>query len=538
MPRFLFVCVILLAVLGLVSCSRLQGVSEEIVEAKGTEFRGLSKSRIVSVTDQPYVGARPVTISKNTEFSSGIFARHIILNRQGSLADLCATVSRLTGLPITIDAAVRSAGSGSASGKTAPQESELDAQLAAALGIDGTAAEQETPPEKPREAPQSRLRGGVRIVYEGTVKGLLDTIGARFGLAWEFDSNEGAVVFATTAVRTFTVWATPGQVTYDSNITNASSDSNSGGNSAGGGVSSSETSRQTTQTNTTSLSFDLWKDTEEAVKKLAPTGSVMVNQAAGTITVRDTVTNLNRVEKYIDQLNENLSKQVALSIKVWALELSDTTDIGVSLSMFFESPDVKVFAGSSPISFESQGGDLSAAIVDGKLRDSTALLKALRRVGRATQVTSGGGVIMNNHPMPVQSIKREAYLASASLTTTDTGETATLTPGEITTGFSMTVIPHIREGRRVVLEYAVDLSSKDDLVDFTSGNVTVQQPKTSARSFKNHMTIKMGQTLVLAGFEQEVDAKDTSGGFLGVGRSQGYKKSLIVITISTESGDV
>jgi type IVB pilus formation R64 PilN family outer membrane protein len=178
------------------------------------------------------------------------------------------------------------------------------------------------------------------------------------------------------------------------------------------------------------------------------------------------------------------------------------------------------------------------AIVDGKLKESTALLKALRSVGQATQVTSGSAVVMSNQPVPVQAIRREAYLAGSSTTTTQYGEEKQLTPGEITTGFAMTVIPHIMEGRRVVLQYTINLSNLDDLVEFSSGDATIQLPKVSSRSFSQRMTLKMGQTLVLAGFEQEIDGKNTSGGFLGIGRSRGYKKSLMVITISTESGDV
>ena len=145
---------------------------------------------------------------------------------------------------------------------------------------------------------------------------------------------------------------------------------------------------------------------------------------------------------------------------------------------------------------------------------------------------------MNNQPIPIQAVRREAYLASSSMTTTDTGETSSLTPGEITTGFAMTVIPHILEGRRVVLQYTVNLSSLDDLAEFSSGDSSIQLPKVSTRSYSQRMTIKMGQTLVLAGFEQEIDGKDTTGGLLGLGRSRAYSKSLMVITISTESGEV
>ncbi len=286
------------------------------------------------------------------------------------------------------------------------------------------------------------------------------------------------------------------------------------------------------------MRLNIWKEVEEGVKKFSPRGDVVISQVAGTVTVRDTAVALRKVGKFIDDLNERLARQIALSVKVWALELTDSTDAGLNLQMLFENPDVKVFAGAMPVRWLGAGGELSAAVVDGKLKDSTAILRALRSVGQATQVTSAGGVVMHSQPMPVQALRREAYLASSSISTTEYGETAELTPGEITTGFAMTVIPSIKESRRVILYTAVDMANLDDLTEFTSGNATVQQPKRSTRSFKQQTSVKMGQTLVLAGFEQESDGRGTVGGLLGFGRTREYGKTLIVITISTESGDV
>jgi type IVB pilus formation R64 PilN family outer membrane protein len=240
----------------------------------------------------------------------------------------------------------------------------------------------------------------------------------------------------------------------------------------------------------------------------------------------------------VAQLNARLSRQVALSIKVWSLEVNDASDVGLDLKLFFDSGSVQVAGGSSPLKYMGLGGDLSAAVVDGKLKNSAALLKGLRSIGKATQVTSGGGVAMSNMPVPVQAVRRDAYLASSERSQNDYGDTTSLVPGEVTTGFAMTVIPHILENRRVVLQYTVQLSSLDEMKEFSSGDSTIQLPKVSTRSFAQRMTLKMGQTLVLAGFEQEVDGRSTSGGFLGFGKSREYKKSLIIITISTESGDV
>jgi hypothetical protein len=181
---------------------------------------------------------------------------------------------------------------------------------------------------------------------------------------------------------------------------------------------------------------------------------------------------------------------------------------------------------------------LSAAIVDGKLRNSQALIKGLRSLGKATQVTSGGGVIMNGASMPVQAIRRISYLARSESTNTQYSNTNSLVPGEVTTGFSMNVIPNIMEGRRVVLHYAVNLTSLDSMEEFHSGTSSIQLPKVSQRNFQQKMTLKMGQTLVLAGFEQETNGDDNRGGIFGFGLTRDYTRSLIVITISTESGAV
>jgi type II secretory pathway component GspD/PulD (secretin) len=102
----------------------------------------------------------------------------------------------------------------------------------------------------------------------------------------------------------------------------------------------------------------------------------------------------------------------------------------------------------------------------------------------------------------------------------------------------MNVIPNILEGRRVVLHYVVDITGLDALEKIGEGSAFIQAPQSSQRDFEQRATIKMGQTLVLAGFERITDADDKRGGILGFGASRDYTRSLIIITISTETGQV
>ncbi|MDR2076394.1 MAG: secretin N-terminal domain-containing protein [Desulfovibrio sp.] len=511
-------------------CLPQAGPSGEVIEGKSKELEGLSQSRIVSVLKEPYLGATAVPMPRGAEFSSGVWIKQISMHRRGSLADLCAAASEMTNLPISVQGGGRAA---SIAARPAPSGARLDAELLAALG-DATSGARS--PERALES-TSPASGGIRVKYAGTVKGLLDLLASRSGLSWDY-SPEGGVTFSSATTRTFTIWAAPGKVVFSNKITNESNQEGSSSSGSSGG-SYEDSTISTAQTNTTELSFDIWKDVEAEVKNLlTANGKVSVNQAARTITVSDTAQTLRQVAAYVEDLNLRLSRQIALSIKVWSLEIEDSGEAGVDLGMFFENASVKVFAGASPLQFLNSGGELSAAIVDGKLKNSTALLKALRSVGKATQVTSGGGVVMSNQPVPVQAIRREAYLASSSRSQSEYGDMTELIPGEVTTGFAMTVIPHIMEGRRVVLQYTVNLSSLDDLSEFSSGDSAIQLPKVSTRSFSQRMSLKIGQTLVLAGFEQEIDSNAARGGILGFMKSREYKKSLIVITIATESGEV
>lgn len=162
----------------------------------------------------------------------------------------------------------------------------------------------------------------------------------------------------------------------------------------------------------------------------------------------------------------------------------------------------------------------------------------MREWGKASQVTSSGAVLMSNQPLPVLAVKSHAYLAGMSLNTSDYGQTSEVTPGEVISGFSMTVVPHILDRRRVILQYNINLSSLDDMQEIKTDSITVQLPQMSTRSFSQRTTMKMGQTLVLAGFEQESQGGSSSIGLLNGGKKADYGKTLLVITIEVESAEV
>lgn len=495
----------------LFGCAHKGAPDQELIENKGRDFTTLSRSRAVDVVAEPYVGVKAVPIRAD-EQSQAALNTHVTLRKRGTLGAIAASIADLTPLTVQVGA--------DPAPLTGGQKKSGNPDLPDLLDVPGSGP--------------SRV---LNISYEGPLRGLLDNVAIASGYGWDFDARTNTVVFSRLSVRTFTILGAPGKREYKDNITNKSRESTRssiGGSNVNATVASSDTSSQTAQANTTDYKFDIWADTEKAVKALlSPEGSVVGNQAAGTITVRDRAENIRQVSAYIAEINRRLSRQVALTVHVWALEVTDENEAGLDFQMLFANDDISIVAGS--LASLGSPSSASATIVSGKLKNSTGVLKALKEWGNATQVTSGGGLILSNQPVPIQAIKRIAYLAGSSSSQSDYGQTTEITPGEVTTGFAMTIIPHILDRRRVLLQYSINLSSLDELTEFSTSDLTIQLPKTSTRAFSQRSTMQMGQTLVLAGFQDQTQQLANSLGLLNFGRGARYGKTLLVITIEVEA---
>ncbi|MCT4533758.1 type II secretory pathway component PulD-like protein [Halodesulfovibrio sp.] len=463
-----------------------------------TQARSLKqnvKPQTVNIVQQPYLGADPVKLDEGAALPF-IFNQRITLRTKGTLPQLVNAIQEL--VPLGIKYSVND----------------------------------NTPNDSDSKAPKT-----MSVAYHGSVENLLNNIGQHFGQSWEYQN--GIVEFSYLRVKTFTLFTSPSAVGFEGTISNKTE---SKGTDSGSAASASGSSSQTAQTTKSRFSADAWAECRNGVEAmLSKRGKVSMSKSSGTITVTDTAPALHRIEKYIDSINAKLGKQVALSVHVWSLELSDNTDTGINLKVLLEGSGLKLASSIvNPYQLLDGAGSLTATILgNGQLSGSEAVLRALKKKGRTTLLTSGSGISMNNQPLPVQVDRRIAYLAGSKTTTTNDSTSTELTPGEVSPGFAMNVIPHILDRRRVILQCNVSLSSLDSLVEFASGKQKIQLPQLSTRSFAQQISMNMGQTLVLAGFEQEKGVDSAGANILSAGQSSQREKHIIVITIDVEgAGDL
>lgn len=381
--------------------------------------------------------------------------------------------------------------------------------------------------------------------HDGTLRRLLDSVATHYGVYWEHD--DGNIRFYRVKAETFAINALSGKITIHDTITN---ESNAAKDSAGEGTSTGDTSGQTSQSTEVRDEMSVWEEVGQNIARIVTQNSssedrstVNINRAAGTVTVISTPTVLSQVRQYVDSINAKLSRQVAIEVQIFNLETSKASDVGFSLDAVFTEMNNGFAAsllGAVPGTVPAGAGSVSAMILESTRDRSLAqwsgtnvLLQALRTYGDVSLVTTGSGITSNGQPLPIQNVNRRVYLERVSKTvTSDVGTSTELQAGTVTTGFSMMAIPQILDQGRVALQYSITLSSLDELREISSGTEAIQAPEVSTRSFMQRVQMKVGSTLVLAGFEQNRAQVGGGRGLTGAGRKGEEKHNMIIVAIS------
>ncbi|WP_175920109.1 PilN family type IVB pilus formation outer membrane protein [Burkholderia pyrrocinia] len=393
-----------------------------------------------------------------------------------------------------------------------------------------------------------------RILYTGgTLRGLLDAACARFGVFWKYE--QGTIRFFFTDTRTFQVNAIPGDSSLNASVVSgATSDGTSGGSQSGGsgggasGSGSGTTGLTANNSANTAVNSQLsvFNGLQSAIQSmLSRYGSSVASPATGSISVTDTPDVIERVAAFMTQQNRSLSRQVMLNVTVLSVSLKAGDAYGIDWSLVYKTVSAQ-FGISNPFTPAAvTPGDLSATVLSptSRFNGTKLLIHALSQQGTVRRKTSASVTTLNNQPVPVQVATQTGYLASVSTTNTaNVGSSTALTPGTVTTGFNMTLLPHVLDDGTVMLQFSTNISSLLQLKEVSSstgsGATRIQTPDVDMRNFLQRVAMKSGETLVISGYEGTNDSLDERGIgtpkmiALGGGYEAQRSREVIVILIT------
>lgn len=388
--------------------------------------------------------------------------------------------------------------------------------------------------------------GGVRITYaNGSFKGLLDTVAARFGVSWKY--SDGVIQFFHTEARTFQINAVPGDSTFTANVTSgaASSGGVSGGGSGGGGSgganAGSAVSANNSQNTGVASKLSVYTGIESAIKvMLSPHGKVLASPATGAITVVDTPDSLDRIATYIDNENKALSRQIVINVTVLSVSLNKGEEYGIDWNLVYNGLNRRYGVKNTFADSSTNAVGFSAAIMgNSKFAGTDLMVKALSDQGKVRRQTTASVVTLNNQPVPVQVARQTTYLQSSQTSVVaQVGTTSSLIPGVVTSGFNMSILPHVLTNGTVMLQFSIDISTLRGISAITSGNNRIETPELDTRNFLQRVSMKSSETLVISGFEQTDENVGNRGVgtpknmLLGGGVKANSNKEVIVILVT------
>ena len=392
-----------------------------------------------------------------------------------------------------------------------------------------------------------QLMQSMYINYSGTLSGLLDVAANKSSAWWKV--IDGKVSFYRTETKTFYLPAIARKFTGDNTITTSTGGSSSGG--AGGATSSGATSAGGANS-TSNYSVDIWADLDKTAKTVGSGAQVSVNQSSSSITVTGTPAQIRHVEDWVRGLSDQMSQQVAISVRVYSIKLTNEDNYNWSPSVIFKAASgvlgysIKgpqtplVVSGNTPFNL---GVSLLSNATSGnstQYSGSQLAFQALSTLGHVVENINQTVVTLNGQPAPIQMATQQGYLASSSTTqTANVGSTSTLIPGTITTGFTAMFLPRIVNGK-VILGMTMVNSSSNGFTNISSGGSTIQNPNIDSNTFQQSVSLTPGDALLLTGLQRDNGSANKSGVgspdnyVLGGGVDNNMGKQVVAIVITAK----
>jgi type IVB pilus formation R64 PilN family outer membrane protein len=358
----------------------------------------------------------------------------------------------------------------------------------------------------------------VSLNYTGTVQGALERLAAASNYAYTLEDN--TVIWSGFVTKTFDISFMPGVSQYQM------------GRASGGqaGIQGAEGNAFGMTDNGSQYSnlqgtLSVWNDLTATLNNLkSQEGKIFVSQATTTVTVNDRPQNMRVIATYLRQLNRELSRQVSLDVQVLQIDLSDAYEYGINwnkIRAFVSHGTEFGFSGSMAQSINLQPingqSDVDSGFImqgKGSLFSSEGggiLVKALGQQGKVSVVTQPRTVTLNNQVAELSINNQKTYLRQVSVTTlggTTTGTSTSVTPGVVSTGFNLYILPKI-QGNNVYLQISSTLANLVNMATQGfegtggSGKFTIQMPEIDEKRFNQRTLVPSSATLVVAGFKQQ-----------------------------------
>lgn len=280
----------------------------------------------------------------------------------------------------------------------------------------------------------------------------------------------------------------------------------------------------------------LWDTLENSLTGMVAGGTVDINKMSGIIMVTATRKNLKRIEKYLINFKEVMSRRVLIEARIVEVTLSDNLKYGIDWSFFDDISGGLLGAGDRILNIDMTNfnsvADLTADIPqEFRLavteKNFSAVLKALQQQGE-TEVLSNPRIGVLNGQTALLSVgTTQKYVSEIEVTreTDDNGdETVTydITTDNILSGIMLGLAPSISDTGEVTMTITPIISDLKNNPDeptefgFSGETFSIFLPKIDLKELSTIIKIRDGEMIVIGGhIDRQEGVVETKVPFLG-----------------------
>lgn len=385
------------------------------------------------------------------------------------------------------------------------------------------------------------------LAYSGALGGYLRAVTDGLGLDWQFDGT--SISIARFVTRTFTLSTSPGSRHFESELSKGTSAATGtqGGNLGAGPSNTGAFAASSSVKQAGDMNFmEAIKASLNSLK--SPLGSVTVNEQTRLVLIRDTRENVDRMAQLLKRENAILTRQVAIRVRRMQISIDDSSQAGANLDVVYNRiqegltryaitvasvPSVATVAGSSiGLSILRAGAPLSG---------TNTVLAGLNQFGKTVEDTTDTKVTLNGVPVAVGSFETQSYLAQTTpaaggLLSGGTGGIPGLTPGSVTTGNFLNLMPWVNDNNQIMLSMWTDDSRLKSFRRGSSGKgdmeQSIQLPDVVGSKSDQAVALADGQTLVLYGSMTDRYNAASNNGIGGLSGNWGRSHLFQVMLVS------
>jgi len=269
--------------------------------------------------------------------------------------------------------------------------------------------------------------------------------------------------------------------------------------------------------------FIFWSEFTEQIKNILnrpedeyQAGDPVIDRESGLVTITGTKKQLDRVEKYIEQLINRLHKQVLIDVKMYAVVLNEGKQTGIDWREIYSTQNnIKFSTGAS----RTNSAVLSAPLVSGitgvigqtatftdfvMSAEIGTIIKFLKSQGDVHSVSNPKILTLNNQAAMITVGKQYFYKIVNSTTTSNTGG-STVSQNEIIdsvfAGVLLDITPEISSDETITLK--INPSISDTINAIVESVSRTMPPDLERRQMSTVVTVKNGDHVILGGLITE-----------------------------------